>query len=48
MSENNKNKKQDREEQGYGYDKSIEDLKVIGQNTRAKNNKDKDGREKKN
>lgn len=36
---NNKKKKsneKDREEYGYGYDKSTDDLKVIGQNKQAK------------
>lgn len=28
----------DREEYGYGYDKSVDDLKVIGQNQSAKKN----------
>ena len=39
---NDKNKKNgiDREEHGYGYEKSVEDLKVIGQNNQAKNNKE--------
>lgn len=30
------NNEKDREEYGYGYDKSTEDLKVIGQNKAAK------------
>lgn len=32
--------KKDREEYGYGYDRSVDDLKVIGQNEAAKNNKE--------
>lgn len=31
------NNEKDREEYGYGYDKSPEDLKVLGQNKEAKN-----------
>ncbi|WP_172794000.1 hypothetical protein [Sporosarcina sp. HYO08] len=29
-------KKNDREEYGYGYDRSVDDLNVIGQNDAAK------------
>lgn len=47
MDGQNKKTVQDREEQGYGYDKSLEDLKVIGQNNKAKNYKGKDRKEKK-
>lgn len=41
--EENKQKKMknlDREEYGYGYDISINDLKTLGQNESAKTNKD--------
>lgn len=34
----------DREEYGYGYDISIDDLGVIGQNDAAKKQKPKDGK----
>ncbi|MEK3933688.1 hypothetical protein MKY41_00090 [Sporosarcina sp. FSL W7-1349] len=34
-NKNNKNQK-DREEYGYGYDRSVDDLQVIGQNNAAK------------
>jgi hypothetical protein len=30
--------KKDREEYGYGYDRSVDDLNVIGQNKAAKKN----------
>ena len=36
-----KMKKQDREEFGYGYDISVDDLKTLGQNEAAKTNKTK-------
>ncbi|WP_342515036.1 hypothetical protein MKY34_10100 [Sporosarcina sp. FSL K6-1522] len=36
---NNKNNtEKDRETYGYGYDRSVDDLKVIGQNEAAKKN----------
>ena len=42
QGKNDENKK-DREEYGYGYDKSVDDLKVIGQNKNSKkNNGDKE------
>lgn len=39
-NKNNKNQK-DREEYGYGYDRSVDDLQVIGQNNAAKKEKSK-------
>lgn len=47
MDDKNKKNGTDREEHGYGYEKSIEDLKVIGQNNKTKNNKDNSQEEKK-
>lgn len=41
MTNEQKGNGQDREELGYGYDKSVDDLKVIGQNNRAKSNEKK-------
>ncbi|MHA6259794.1 hypothetical protein ACXYMX_07720 [Sporosarcina sp. CAU 1771] len=37
----NEGSKKDREEYGYGYDKSVDDLKVIGKNRENENEKDK-------
>lgn len=37
---NDKKNEQDREELGYGYDKSVDDLKVIGQNNQAEDKKE--------
>lgn len=33
----------DREEYGYGYDRSVDDLKVLGQNDSAKNSEGSNG-----
>lgn len=38
-NEKRKNEK-DREEYGFGYDRSVEDLKVVGQNKSAKKSND--------
>lgn len=45
MTNEQKKNEQDREEIGYGYDKSVDDLKVIGQNNRDKSNKEKKQKE---
>jgi len=45
LKPNNKNEKakpkneKSKEEYGYGYDRAVEDLSVIGQNNEQKNNK---------
>lgn len=36
MSKKKRDNEKDREEYGYGYDKSVNDLKVLGQNDAAK------------
>lgn len=41
VSKKKRTSEKDREEYGYGYDKSVDDLKVIGQNEQAKKEKKK-------
>ena len=47
MNDKNKKNEQDREELGYGYEKSLDDLKVIGQNNQDKKNEKKEQKDKK-
>ncbi|MEO4051874.1 hypothetical protein [Solibacillus sp. CAU 1738] len=44
--ENNKKNGLDREEYGYGFDISVDDLGVIGQNNKAKKQHDHENKEK--
>ncbi len=39
MSKKKRTSEKDREEYGYGYDRSVDDLKVMGENKKAKNHK---------
>jgi len=41
QNKDEKKKQQDREEFGYGYDISVDDLDTLGQNESAKTNKDR-------
>lgn len=41
-----KNNEKNREEHGYGYDKSVQDLKVVGENKPKKNKEEIDERRK--
>lgn len=36
MNKKKRTSEKDREEYGYGYDRSVDDLKVIGENKKAK------------